>query len=1735
MGNPASPNQVGSSNARYGYGVFVSGNYAYVATYNQLNIISINTPLSPTLVSSFGYDYNYGNGININVSGDYAYITDQEGLLTIDVSDPLNPKAGQLYVSNQTNDIFISGDSAYVATGNSLQILDVSNLTTTPMAGQITGVSSPQDIDVDGNYAYVADSSNGLKVFTVTNPTLPTLAASYNTSGYAYGVQRVGNYAYVADSSRGLKIIDISNPTSPTLTGSYDTPGEAYGVQIVGIHAYVADSSSGLQIINISNPTSPTLTGSYDTLGYARDVQIVGNYAYVADYYSLQIINVNNPAAPTLAGSYGGYFEKIHVSGDYAYAVSYGGLSIINVSNPAIPTEAGYYSGNFNDIQVIGNNAYVTSQNRLLLLNVSDPANPTPIGGYLTGNTSGLHVNGTYAYVTSDNELQIYDITTNPFIQKVGELETMEMGGSANIQVVGNYAYSIISSTIRSTSKMNIVDVNNPSALVTVGSYVIQENVADSHISGNHAYFLTRNENNYSSNISYTVQIFDVSNPTAPSWSSSYGPISVQNAYDGTGFYVKNNYAYIAAGDSLQIINVSNPVAPSSAGSLNMGRAVDVHVDENYAYVVDNDGTDRGLKIVSISNPSVPLLAGSYSNSANFSHVYKSGDYAYLTGRWDNKLYIINVSNPVAPFWVSTYTLLDYAKNVHVAGDYAYVPIGNYESGKGVQIIDVSNPSVPTDAGIYDLRDASYDVDVSGDNAYIAAGSGGLHIIGATQQMINITKTASITAAQPGDTVTYQVQLQSDGLAVVTATLTDTLPFGLDYQGSLTVTGLEPAYGCLFENSTNEIRCQGAITTTGATLTYQAKVSSTLAPGSILNNNVIVSWSDKWNSASASVVIQDTAFTETLVIIYASMDNNLSDDGLRLLNNAELGAGNPHVKTLLMIDGPGNDDSFVYRLEKEKDPANPFCPTYNDQSCGGRYVLGQNLWEGNESMGSPYSLVETLQAIQWAYPNAQNVDQLALALVGHGDGISYNPLLGQPAHRTGQPGGGLLIDENPHPSSLSTKELGLALAAFHTQTGNKIGLLYLDACLMGMAEVAAEIQDSVEFVLFSENIAWATFPYDAHLNSINGTMDPKQIGEAWFDNEKLVLEEDDYPYTLSLIDLTKMPNVLTKINSLGQDLTSRAADDTGRDQIKQIRQQTDCFDSNQNWALDDNDNYCDIVSFAEAIKTEFGSSSAEANAAQTLIDAVKQAVVKESHMNGIPWNSSGNSWTWGDLGGLSIYLPISEDNCKRDDYTKKHFRFVEETEWDTFLSAYWQGAEPPVVEGCNDPTLPPPPPPIKLEVEASTNVQLEWNAISIDEYRIKRQNGAGTAWTTLVENHGSGTYSDNNSLVVGQTYCYQVEKMDETKLSNTVCINYGTLELWTPELNSPANETILVPINLKNNNGLCFAAGNITLNYDSAIVTPTGYVTATAFTTGYDFVSNIEHANQVRIATMSDACVPLSGPGSLFMVEFEVIGSENDISPLDFVTGLTNTVIYDTADLFTPAPLALENGSLTVQGTCGLGDVNCDGFVNAADALLALRIAVGSFTSTAAQAAACDVNGDDDCTAADATMILNFSVTQKWSPRTTGSRLASRQTTQPTTIGLSNFTGQAGETATMWVRLQHAPDMAGGDFSLIYDETMMSATDTALIVGGFSSAANLQTAGQIRFALASKSSINKDSELFKITFQLKKDIDSNPIIPAQVQVDLNDGSGLDFETNLQRTIEVEIYQRATVYLPVMIK
>ncbi|MCA2911632.1 MAG: DUF4347 domain-containing protein [Microcystis sp. M034S1] len=442
---------------------------------------------APTLVG--GWDrlsYAYG----VTVVGNYAYAVG-DTLEIIDISNPSNPIFKGNYDIYYGQDVQIVGNYAYVADwGSGLQIIDISNPTTPTLKGNYDTSGLALGVQIVGNYAYVADGGgSGLQIIDISNPTTPTLKGNYNTSGYAIDVQIVGNYAYVADGGSGLQIIDISNPTNPTFKGNYDTPGYANDVQVVGNYAYVADDYSGLQIIDISNPTNPTFKGNYNTSGQALGVQIVDNYAYVADGggSGLQIIDISNPTNPTFKGNYNtsGYARDVQIVGNYAYvADDYSGLQIIDISNPTNPIFKGNYdtSGYARDVQIVGNYAYVADDySGLQIIDISNPTNPTLKGNYDTsGSALGVQVVGNYAYV-ADGELQIIDISnpTNPTLK--GNYDTS--GNAYGVQIVGNYAY-----VADAGAGLQIIDISNPTNPTLKGNYDTSGGAEDVQIVGNYAY-----------------------------------------------------------------------------------------------------------------------------------------------------------------------------------------------------------------------------------------------------------------------------------------------------------------------------------------------------------------------------------------------------------------------------------------------------------------------------------------------------------------------------------------------------------------------------------------------------------------------------------------------------------------------------------------------------------------------------------------------------------------------------------------------------------------------------------------------------------------------------------------------------------------------------------------------------------------------------------------------------------------------------------------------------------------------------------------------------------------------------------------------------------------------------------------------------------------------------------------------------------------------------------------------
>jgi len=520
------------------------------------------------------------------------------------------------------------------------------------------------NLQIVGNYAYVATGSDGLEIIDISDPTNPIIKGRWNynitsglvTSGSVYSVQVIGNYAYAA-SSRGLEIIDISNPTAPTLKGNYNdsvwnVSGFGRRVQVLNDYAYMAAGDSGLQIIDISNPSNPTLKGNYDT-GYANNVQVIGNNAYVADVSGLQIIDISNPSNPTLKGNYNitDFTYDVQVLNDYAYiATGDSGLRIIDISNPSNPSlQASYVTKReAYNVGLVGNYAYVSGDRGLEIIDISNPSSPTLKGYYNSGN---MQVVGNYAYVAGTFGLQIIDITDITKAIPKGNYDTGNYAQS--VQVVDNYAY-----VSASDAGLQIIDITDPTKPILKGNYDTP-------------------------GYAHNVQLL-------------------------------GNYAYVADGLSgLQIIDINNATTPTLKGNYDtLGYAHDVQLLGNYAYVADGLS---GLQIIDISDPSVPSLKENYNTPGDANDVQVVGNYAYVADGLSG-LQIIDISDPTKPILKGNYksTYQTYADNVRVVGKYAYL-LYDYS---GTEIIDISDPSNPTLKSKDDVS-YGYDVQVIGNYAYV--------------------------------------------------------------------------------------------------------------------------------------------------------------------------------------------------------------------------------------------------------------------------------------------------------------------------------------------------------------------------------------------------------------------------------------------------------------------------------------------------------------------------------------------------------------------------------------------------------------------------------------------------------------------------------------------------------------------------------------------------------------------------------------------------------------------------------------------------------------------------------------------------------------------------------------------------------------------------------------------------------------------------------------------------------
>lgn len=272
----------------YANNVDVEGGYAFVAAgAGGLQVVDVSNPNSPSIVASIDTP---GTAIDVKISDNKAFIADGEsGLRIIDVSAPLLPiSIGSIDTVGIAQDLVVDNNLVYIADGsNGLVIVNASDPANPFIEGHVDtpGTAKGVDVDMARRLAVVADG-NSLRVIDISNISAPAIFGSVGISGDANDVVVRDGYAYVSAYTGGLQVVDFMTPTSPVVVGSSGGVIVCRDVALSDQFALFAEQLflNAVPIFNISDPANPVFNSiiNFSPLGdYAgTGIDLTPQYVY---------------------------------------------------------------------------------------------------------------------------------------------------------------------------------------------------------------------------------------------------------------------------------------------------------------------------------------------------------------------------------------------------------------------------------------------------------------------------------------------------------------------------------------------------------------------------------------------------------------------------------------------------------------------------------------------------------------------------------------------------------------------------------------------------------------------------------------------------------------------------------------------------------------------------------------------------------------------------------------------------------------------------------------------------------------------------------------------------------------------------------------------------------------------------------------------------------------------------------------------------------------------------------------------------------------------------------------------------------------------------------------------------------------------------------------------------------------------------------------------------------------
>jgi len=617
--------------------------------------------------------------------------------------------------------LLLDGNLLYAGSGGGVIIFDVSGPDPVEV-GRIPTKGTVPGLALYGTHLLIANNYAGLSVYDVSDPTSPQKAGSWQAVARVQRVVVNGSYAYLAASDEGVRVIDLN--TLQEVDSWLPPEGTADDLHLRPDTLYVSlgGTLSNLAILDASDPADLQYAVSQQYSGVLSDIAGSGDTAYLlhnviepipprpypTNTY-LEELDVTNPQSPLAVRTLGPAEHAgthLEIKDGYAYLSSgQTGLRAVDLAG-AILDPAGELSINLGSSVMAMSDSTIylgvakKDPKGVWLVDVSTPTNPTRTShAPLPHQAEGVFVSGDHAYIADGQDgLHVIDISDPWNLLEAGNLEEPYMYLGEDLWVTGTEVY------VADGTGIAIIDASDPANPVMDTYFDTRPHTMDYWIegcmrSGDYLYVAASTE----------LRILDVADPQNV---SEVAALPVLNAKE---VCVDGDHVYVADGKyGMRVVNISDPLSPYEvAGVPTVGKPYDVVVKDGYAYFTDSNKNGvgepgLGLAIIDVSDPTNPFIVSNLygpivGGATKCQGVDIQGDTVYMV-TVQNGLWQIDVSDKQNPVQIGYCDTPGAALNVKVRGKFAYVA----DYGTGVTIVGTDGlPPAPVSAFVAVSGDGS--------------------------------------------------------------------------------------------------------------------------------------------------------------------------------------------------------------------------------------------------------------------------------------------------------------------------------------------------------------------------------------------------------------------------------------------------------------------------------------------------------------------------------------------------------------------------------------------------------------------------------------------------------------------------------------------------------------------------------------------------------------------------------------------------------------------------------------------------------------------------------------------------------------------------------------------------------------------------------------------------------------------------------------------------------------------